>query len=136
MDNFCPKKRTIEEIVSELAAKDGFTINAISKSDFLRESAKALGFTIPRSPTSIMQTIHSYFKSMKDELIVFFDDLTKNDEKIGSTLYTQKKCSICINVYLPDRKLCSLGLSGFGDSCPAEVVIDIIKKELEEFFQN
>ena len=49
------KKDSLQSIVSELeAVDDGYSIDAICKSDFTRESLGAKGFQLPIAERSIM----------------------------------------------------------------------------------
>jgi len=62
------KTDSLQSIVSELAAVDGFSIHAICKSNFIRESLGANGFRLPLAERSIMELVHSQHKSIQKEM--------------------------------------------------------------------
>ena len=43
------KKQAVEEIVSKLATVDGFSINVITKSEFIRKSLSEKGMVLPKN---------------------------------------------------------------------------------------
>ena len=62
------EKGSLGEILSKLAACDGFSIRAICKSDFIRKSLTARQFQQPKSETAIMKLIHQECEVIKAEL--------------------------------------------------------------------
>ena len=57
--SFVNDKETLQRIVSQLAAVDGFAVHAICKSKFIRESLCAEGFRLPLGESNIMDLIQS-----------------------------------------------------------------------------
>ena len=53
------RKDTREELVTKLAAVDGFSINAIIKSEFIRQSFSEKGFVLPKNPSDVMGLVHT-----------------------------------------------------------------------------
>ena len=51
---FFIRKDTREELVTKLAAVDGFLINAITKSEFIGQSFSEKGFVLPKNPSDVM----------------------------------------------------------------------------------
>ena len=51
---FFIRKDTREELVTKLDVVDGFSINAITKSEFIRQSFSEKGFVLPKNPSDVM----------------------------------------------------------------------------------
>ena len=51
------KQQAFEDIVSKLATVDGFSINAITKSEFIRKSLSEKGMVLQKTPFHVMNTI-------------------------------------------------------------------------------
>ena len=62
------KKETLQSIVFQLAAVDGFVVHAICKSKFVRESLCAKGFRLPLGESNIMDLIHSQHEIIRKEI--------------------------------------------------------------------
>ena len=62
------RKKSLQTIVSQLVVVGGFTIHAICKSKFIRESISAKGFGLPFVETSIMNLIHCEHKTIQEEI--------------------------------------------------------------------
>lgn len=58
---------TLEQIVAKFAAKNEFLINAITKSEFIRDSIRTKGFRLPKSHKAVMRLVKSYKKKIKSE---------------------------------------------------------------------
>lgn len=55
------KKVSLGERLARFAAIDGFSINAITESDQIRELLRDKGFTLPKSKTDVMNLIYILF---------------------------------------------------------------------------
>ena len=60
-----PGGQNIEEIVSRLAALDGFSFNSICRSEFIRESWSNRDLKSPKSPTSISDLTYKFYEQIK-----------------------------------------------------------------------
>ena len=59
------KKESLQGIVSQLAAVDGFSIHSIDKSKFIRESLSAKGLRLPSWDSDIMNLIHREYDDIQ-----------------------------------------------------------------------
>ena len=62
-------KETIEEIVSKLAAEDGFSIRKITTSKFLHQSFSLRGMSLPADEKSVLALIHNFQEKSKLQII-------------------------------------------------------------------
>ena len=58
------EKESLPMILAKLVAVDGFTINAVTKSAFIRSSLQARGFTLPKNPSSVMNLVHTHSEEL------------------------------------------------------------------------
>jgi hypothetical protein len=56
------QRQNLEDIVSKLAAVDGISITAITRSEFIRESIASRGFKLPKNETDVMKLIHNQYE--------------------------------------------------------------------------
>lgn len=68
--NFSQHQKTLGEIVSGLAAKDGLTFRQIT-SEFIRESIQSRGFKLPKNESDVMKIILQFYEEKKRETIEF-----------------------------------------------------------------
>ena len=80
------KEETLQSIVSQLAAVDGFSIRSIGKSTFIRESLCAKGFRLPSSDSSIMNFIHSEYNNIQKEIKVKIKIEVKPNTRFSVTM--------------------------------------------------
>ena len=64
------RKDTREELVTKLATVDGFLINAITKSEFIREAFTDTGFVQRKNPSDVMGLIHTQYFKITDHIDV------------------------------------------------------------------
>jgi len=57
----------MSELISKLAAVDGFSFNRITKSEFIRQSMNAKGFNLPRNPTDVIKIMLEFYEQKKQE---------------------------------------------------------------------
>ena len=62
------KKESLQGIVSQLAAVDGFSIHSIGKSKFIRESHSVKGLRLPSWDSDIMNLIHREYNDIKKQI--------------------------------------------------------------------
>lgn len=78
---------SIEYIVAKLAALDGFTINAITKSSFIRDSLARRSLRLPKHPADVMNLIHKYYEdTAKKQIINKIEMQIKAKKKFSLTL--------------------------------------------------
>lgn len=107
------KRQSLSEIVARLAAVDGFSINAITKSDFIRQSITARGFSLPKSRTTVMKLICQYYDCDKIQTKNEIVSRINKGELISLTLdeWTSacNKRYINVNIHFGDGSFYNLG---------------------------
>ena len=64
------KQQAIEEIVSKLATVDGFSINAVTKSEFIRKLLSEKGMVLPKYLSNVMNMIKRQYDLAKQSVIL------------------------------------------------------------------
>ncbi|GBP94818.1 hypothetical protein EVAR_91216_1, partial [Eumeta japonica] len=80
-----PPIQSFGEILARLAAKDGFTINGITKSEFICDSFSAKGYKLPMCVNNVMNLILKYYEDKEKEIVKELSD-------ICSSVYIPGKC--------------------------------------------
>lgn len=137
------KRSSLEEIISKLAAVDGISIRAITRSEFIRESISNRGYKLPKNETDVMQLIHDHFKVMKEKMIVELSEKIKNNLRFSLTLdeWTSSRTKKYVNVILhcapdPYAKSYNLGLVRIFGSCTATKLLKVVSEHLASFKVN
>lgn len=118
-----------------MVALDGFSINGVTKSTFIRESLSAKGYSLPRDNSSVMAMVHEFYDVAKQQTK---EQIAKQKEtKFSATLdeWTSLKNQryLNVNIHAANGKFYNLGLIRIKNSCPAEVVIELMLQKLNEF---
>lgn len=139
--NFAQRQKTLGEIVSGLAAKDGLTIRQITRSEFIRESIQSRGFKLPKNESDVMKIILQFYEEKKIETIEFLRQLKQSKENQSarfslsidewSSLKNRRYFNIC--VHYTDGKFYNLGLVYIPGKCGATETRQIVESRLEEF---
>lgn len=120
------QKETLPEIVSKLVAKDGFTINGVTRSEFIRSSIQARGFALPKNPSSVMNLVHEQCAKLAEIDKSEISDLLKSETKFSITFDEYTSCRnrkyVNINLHGPSDKVWNLGLVRAKGSCTADKV--------------
>ena len=130
------KKESLQTIVSQLAAVDGFLIHAICKSKFIRESISAKGFRLPFAETSIMNLIHCEHKTIQEEIKSKIEAKLQSNTRFSITLdeYTSIHSRKYMNVNIHyENKFINLGLIRMFGSCDAAKMLQLQEKHLADF---
>lgn len=131
------KRQSLSEIVARLAAKDGFSINAITRSDFIRQSITARGFSLPTSRTSVMKLVTDFYKDAKLRTETEIQDKIRRGKLLSLTLdeWTSQsnKRYINVNVHFGDGSFYNLGLGKIQGSLPAEKALEIVRNMVQQF---
>lgn len=129
------KRQSLAEIVSRLVALDGFTVHGVTNSAFIKESLKARGYTLPNHNTSVMNLVHTFYETAREQTKAEIEKL--KEVKFSATLdeWTSLKNRRYLNVNLHsiDGKFFNLGLIRIKKSCPAETVKELMLEKLREF---
>lgn len=135
------KRISLEEIVSKLAAVDGISIRAITRSEFIRESIAKHGFKLPKNETDVMTLIHDHFQGMKNQMICELSEKIKNNVRFSLTLdeWTSTRMKKYVNVILhgaPKEEPYNLGLVRLFGSCTATQLLEVVTHHLASFEVN
>lgn len=63
------KRKSLQDIVAKLISVDGFSANAICKSDFIREAFNKDGHHLPKDATNIMRLVKRFYDEARSETI-------------------------------------------------------------------
>ena len=66
--HFFIRKDTHEEQDTKLATVDGFSINAITKSEFIRQAFTDREFDLPKNSSDVIGLIHTQYFKIKDHI--------------------------------------------------------------------
>ena len=122
------KKESLQSIVSQLAAVDGFSIHSIGKSKFIRESLSAKGFRLPSSDSSTMNLIHSENNDIRKEIKAEIEIKVNANTRFGVTMdeYTPVRYRIYTNINVHcQNDVINLGLIRMLESCGAEKTLQL-----------
>ncbi|GFT21020.1 BED-type domain-containing protein [Nephila pilipes] len=131
------KKETLEEIVSKLVCVDGFTVNAITKSNFIRKSLHDKGYSFPPNPSDVMKLVYKQYNVIKARVT----------NEISSKLNAGLRCSLTldeftslknrrylnINVHFNEGEIFNLGMLRIRGSFSAENCVKAVETILKEF---
>ena len=129
------KKETLQSIVSQLAAVDGFAVHAICKSKFIRESLCAKGFRLPLGESNIMDLIHSQHEIIQKEIKSKIEMKLQCNARFSVTLdeYSSVRCRRYMNVCIRyQSQYFNLGLVRMLASCEAEKILQLLEKHLAD----
>ncbi|GFT53265.1 BED-type domain-containing protein [Trichonephila clavipes] len=131
------KKETLEEIVSKLVCVDGFTVNAITKSNFIRKSSHDKGYSFPPNPSDVMKLVYKQYNVIKARVT----------NEISSKLNAGLRCSLTleeftslknrrylnINVHFNEGEIFNLGMLRISGFFSAEKCVKAAETKLQEF---
>ena len=72
------KTETLDEILSRCVAEDGFSMNSLVKSRAIQGYIRSKGLTMPKSPTTVTNSILKFYDIKKNETINVINELKKN----------------------------------------------------------
>jgi hypothetical protein len=70
-----------------MAAVDGISIRAITRSRYIRESIASRGFKLPKNKNDVMKLIHKHYEAKKKETIAVLSEKIKQNERFSLSLY-------------------------------------------------
>jgi hypothetical protein len=99
-------KVIIEAIVAKLAALDGFTINSITNSKYIRSTLLNTGFCLPKNSSSVMELIRRFYFSVIYDLKCALKNYVESNTRFSITLDTytsiRNKRYMNINIHTPE----------------------------------
>lgn len=129
-------KQSLGEILAKLAAKDGFTINGITKSDFIRDSLSAKGYKLPRCVNDVMNLILKYYDEKEKEMIKELSDICSSGNRLGVSIdeWTSIRNKRYFSVICHTTEThYNLGLVFIPGKCGAAEVRQIVEERLKHF---
>ena len=130
------KKESLQGIVSQLAAVDGFSLHSIGKSKFIRESLSAKGLRLPSWDSDIMNLIHHEYDDIQKQIKTEIEMKLKGDFRFSVIMdeYTSVRCRRYMNINIHcQNNVINLGLIRMRDSCGAEKIFQLLEKQLAHF---
>ena len=130
------KKESLQGIVSQLAAVDGFSIHSITKSKFICESLSAKGLRLPFWDSDIMNLIHCEYNDIQKQIKTETEIKLKGNSCFSVTIdeYTSVRCRKYMNINIHcQNNVINLGLIRMRDSCGAENIFQLLEKQLAHF---
>lgn len=133
---FLPRK-SMECLVAELAAVDGFSIRAITNSKFIRESFMSKGYNLPKCESQVMSLIHKFYNQVREAAMKQILADKQEDRKFSITLdewvdaTNRKFLNITLN--RSGGGLINLGLVRIIGSCSAEKLFEAVESHLKYF---
>jgi len=140
MMNFL-KRSSLEEIISKLAAVDGISIRAITRSEFIRESISKQGFKLPKNESDVMKLINDHFQAIKNKMIGELSEKIQNNVRFSLTIdewtSTRKKKYVNVNLHgAPNEEPYNLGLVRIFGSCTSTQLLEVVTHHLASFEVN
>ncbi|XP_065656025.1 uncharacterized protein LOC136081795 [Hydra vulgaris] len=133
------QKESIDEVFSKLAALDGYSFNALTKSTFIWSTMTEKGYDFPKNHKQAIQLVKNYSASVKAELKNQLNSLLLTGEHFSITLdeYTSLKNRRFLNINIHQKnKHWNLGLTHVSRSFPAEKAAEVVSERVEEFGLN
>lgn len=130
------KRQSVIEILARLVALDGFSVNAIAKSEFIRESITSRGCELPKANLNIMAHVLCFYEEAERDTINRIKELKAEDRKFSITLdeWTSLRNRRFLNVNLhSDQNPINLGLIRIKNTCPSEEIERLTNEKLNEF---
>lgn len=131
-------RKSLEEIVSKLAAVDGISIRAITRSEFIRESIAKCTKGLPKNETDVMNLVHKYYMVKKTEIIHELEQKKQQNKRFSITLdewtSMRMKKYVNINVHCAEEKdSYNLGLVRIFGTCSAIQLLTLVTSHLASF---
>lgn len=130
------KKESLGELLAKCAAKDGFSINAITNSSAIKELIQKRGYQMPRSTTTTTVLIMQFFEVKRKKLKTQLISEIKNGAKYSITVdeWTDINIKRFLNVTLHGNGVAhNLGLIKIIGSCDAVATQNLVEAKLLEF---
>lgn len=130
------KRQSLDEILARLVALDGFSPNAIAKSEFIRESVANRGYLLPKQSHTVMDHVHNFFDLARNEIIEHVQKVKAEHQKFSLTLdeWTSLRNRRYLNVNIHTNMVqFNLGLIRINGSCPSEEIERLTNVKLKEF---
>lgn len=113
--------------MATLVAKDGLSVNMICRSSFIKQSITNRGYKLPIGGTNVMNLVHKFYDTAKEEMIKQIEKLKDNKFSLTLDEWTSSRNRRYINVNLHSNNgvFFNLGLIRIQGSCPADEVCTV-----------
>ena len=120
--------------MARLAAEDGFSINAISRSDFISHHFEREGLRQPKNPSDIMTLIVNFANEKQSELRQQLQQMKEQEQRFSLTIdewtSTANKRYLNVNLHGSGDYVACLGLVRIIDTFTAENMLTTVKNLL------
>ena len=130
------KQQSFEEVMAELAAKDGFTFHAIANSSFICKSLTLQGLQVPRDPKTVAKMVLMFANDKKHDMAKEIEAMIQYGKRFSASLdeYTSIKNRRLASVNLHSKdKYYSLGLVSIDGPLNAACATELLREKLLEF---
>ena len=130
------KKESVQSIVSQLVAVDGFSIHCTGESKFIRESLSTKGFHLPSSDSSIINLNRSENDDIQKEIKAEIETKVKANTCFSVTMdeYTSVRCRRYMNINVHcQNDVMNLGFIAMLESYGAAKILQLLEKQLADF---
>lgn len=137
MDHFVvPEKESLQQIVSKLTSIEGFSLNKIKTSDFIRKAVAREGYSLPLSENTLRKLVLDDAVENKQKLKAMFEEKLKQNQRFSLTLdewtSIRNRRYVNINVHDADSHY-NLGLVRAVGSITSERTIEIVRDKCHSF---
>ncbi|XP_017768021.1 PREDICTED: uncharacterized protein LOC108556411 [Nicrophorus vespilloides] len=130
------QRHSLSEIVARLASVDGFSINGISKSEFIRQALSDRQCILPNDKNDIKKLIYEFHEFAKCEIVGKIKSHKEKCGKFSLTLNEWKSSRnrryLNINIHF-NKQYINLGVLRMVESSTAIKIIDLVNSKLSEF---
>lgn len=131
------QKPSLEEVVSRMAAVDGFSFNQINTSDFIQHSLKKDGYKVSKDKNFARDCVSVFYAKAKKKTIAKLEVRIGKHERFSVSLdeytSTRNRRYANVNVHTYDKKRTCLGMVRIIGSLCAEGTVSLVKKRLFDF---
>lgn len=130
------KRDSLGEILAKFAAKDGFSLHAILKSEGIRSYVRLKNFEMPKSQDTLTKRIFEFYEEVKVAVVKEIAEVLKQGGKFSLSCdeWTDTQMRKFMNVTLHGvEKDIVLGLSSVIGSCDAFKTVEHVEELLSEF---
>ncbi|KAJ2941580.1 hypothetical protein O0L34_g14633 [Tuta absoluta] len=137
IDKHVNKPRSVNEMVSRLAASDGISIRTITNSEVIRGFVSQAGLNIPKCESQVMKMIVDYAEEKRQEISAILNKYVKNHGRLSITLdewtSIRNRRYFNINLHGGNGKVYNLGLTYIPGKCGSSETRTIVDTVLKEF---
>ena len=126
------KKQSVEEVITEMAAEDGFTFHAIANSSFTRKSLTLQGLQAPHDPKTVAKMVLMFANDKKHDMAKEIEAMIQCCKRFSASLaeYTSIKNRRLASV---KDKYYSLEMVSIDGSLNAACATELLREKLLEF---